>query len=197
MQAALKVVIVDQSKARSISLQEMMAEVNCEVVAILKPDFELLNQIEHHQPDIIIVDINLPDRDILENLRLIQSNAPKPMIMFSQDDNTAMIRRAVEAGVSAYVVDGIEATRLRPVLDAAIATFDQFQQLKNDLQHTRAELHKRKIVDKAKSLLMQHRNITEAEAYQLLRKTAMDNKQKLLQVAENLIAAAELLGTPG
>lgn len=191
-QEKLKILLIDESVQRSQTMQEILSQINCEIIAILKPGFDLLARVIQYQPDVIMIDIELPDRDILENLKSIQSNAPKPMIMFSQDDDGQMIRRAVEVGVSAYVVDGIQEKRLRPILDAAIATFEQYQQLRNELDDTREELQQRKTIEKAKGLLMKHRKVSEADAYKLMRKTAMDQKKKIIDIAESLISSAEL-----
>lgn len=191
-QEKLKILLIDESEQRSQTMQEILSQINCEIIAILKPGFDLLARVIQYQPDVIMIDIELPDRDILENLKSIQSNAPKPMIMFSQDDDGQMIRRAVEVGVSAYVVDGIQEKRLRPILDAAIATFEQYQQLRHELDDTREELQQRKTIEKAKGLLMKHRKLSEADAYKLMRKTAMDQKKKIIDIAESLISSAEL-----
>jgi response regulator NasT len=190
----LKVMLIDEARERSRSIADILKSIDCDVIAIVTPENDLLEQVENHQPDIVIIDIDLPDRDILENLRNVQSSLPRPMIMFSQDDNGHTIRRAVQAGVSAYVVDGIQAARVRPILDAAIATFDQYQLLQKQLEVTRTELDKRNKVERAKSILMKQHNIDDKRAYQLIRKTAMDQQRKVVDIAERIIDAAELLG---
>ena len=190
----LKVMLIDEAPDRSRSIADLLESIDCEVIAIVSPDNDLLELVENHQPDIVILDIDLPDRDIMENLRSVQSSTPRPMVMFSQDDDGRTIRRAVQAGVSAYVVDGIQAARVRPILDAAIATFDQYQLLQKQLEVTRSELEKRNKVERAKMILMKQRNINDAEAYQLIRKTAMDQQRKVVDIAERIIDAAELLG---
>ncbi len=186
--------LVDDSPERSLSTRDTLSKIGCEVVAVISSDMYLLNEVERIQPDIVIIDIDLPDRDMLENLRSAQSNSPKPMVMFSQDDDGHTIRRAVEAGVSAYVVDGIKAGQVRPILDAAIATFGQFQNLKQQLDDSRTELSNRKIIDKAKGILMKQRQLDEAEAYHLMRKTAMNQKKQLIDIASQIIETAEILG---
>ena len=189
----LRVMLIDESSQRSDDLIDMLGAVDCEVIAKLSTEQDLLREVETLQPDMIIIDIELPDRDTLENLRNVQSVTPRPMVMFSQDDDGATIRRAVQSGVSAYVVDGIQPRRVRPVLDAAIATFEQHQKLSRQLTETRQQLLQRKSIERAKGILMKQRGISEAEAYRLLQKSAMDNKQKLIDVAEQIISAAELL----
>ena len=190
----LSVMLIDESEQRSDHTRTILQATGCRVIASLTPDQDLLEEVERHQPDMVIVDIDLPDRDILENLRTVQSSLPKPMIMFSQDDNGGTIRRAVEAGVSAYVVDGIKNKQVRPILDAAIASFDQFQNLREELESTRAELENRKTIDRAKGILMKQRKLDEPEAYRLLRKTAMNQKKTIAEIANQIVATAELLG---
>lgn len=190
----LKVMLIDDARERSRSIAQILESINCDVIAIVAPENDLLEQVEHYSPDIVIIDIDLPDRDILENLRNVQSSMPRPMVMFSQDDDGRTIRRAVQAGVSAYVVDGIQAARVRPVLDAAIATFDQYQLLQKQLEVTRFELEKQNKVERAKAILMKQRSIDDKEAYQIIRKTAMDQQRKVVDIAERIIDAAELIG---
>jgi two-component system, response regulator / RNA-binding antiterminator len=192
----LKVMLIDEARERSESIAEILQSVDCEVVANVNPEHDLLEQVERYAPDIVIIDIDLPDRDMLENLRSVQSSTPRPMVMFSQDDDGYTIRRAVEAGVSAYVVDGVKASRVRPVLDAAIATFDRYQLLQKQLDVTRLELDKRNKIERAKGILMKQRGIDDKQAYEFMRKAAMDHRLKVIDVAQRIIDAAELLGGP-
>lgn len=191
----LQVLLIDEEHQRSDLLTSMLEQVNCEIIDVIKPDFDLLSKVLSYKADIIIIDIELPDRDILEDLRSIQNNAPKPMVMFSQNEDSQNIRNAIEAGVSAYVVDDVSEKKLKPVLDAAIASFSQYQNLLDELDATKIELEQRKIIEKAKGLLIKQRAISEDEAYQLLRKSAMNQNKKISDIAKNLISAAELLGT--
>ena len=139
-------------------------------------------------------DIDLPSRDTLESLRSVQAADPRPMVMFSQDDNGDTIRRAVQAGVSAYVVDGVQAQRVRPILEAAIARFEQHRRLQAELDRTRSQLEERKKIERAKGIVMMQRGIGEPAAYGLMRKAAMDQNRRLVEIADSIIAAAELLG---
>ena len=186
--------LIDDARERSRSMADILESIDCEVIAFVTPNNDLLEHVENHQPDIVIIDIDLPDRDILENLRNVQTSLPRPMIMFSQDDDGRTIRRAVQAGVSAYVVDGIQAAKVRPILDAAIATFDQYQLLQKQLEVTRSELDKHNKVQRAKAILMKQRNIDDTQAYKLIRKTAMDQQCTVIAIAERIIDAAELFG---
>ncbi|MBU0499909.1 MAG: ANTAR domain-containing protein [Gammaproteobacteria bacterium] len=141
--------------------------------------------------------MDAPGHDTLGNLRLVQSTLPCPLVMFSQDGDRETIRRAVLAGVSVYVVGGVQPKRVRPILDAAIARFEQFRDLSRELDKTRTQLQERKVIKRAKGLIMAHRNLSEPEVYQLLRKAAMDRNLRMAEVAEQIIAAADLLGTAG
>jgi len=144
-------------------------------------------------PDVIIVDMDAPGRDTLESLAFVQSRIPRPIVMFAQDEGPDTIRRAVQAGVSAYVVDGIQPRRVRPIIEAAIARFERFRALETELVKTRGQLAERKVIDKAKGLIMSQKGVSEEEAYQAMRRLAMRSNRRVVEVAEGIIAAAELL----
>jgi response regulator NasT len=191
--AKLRVMLVDESRGRSAAIADLLQAVQCDVVACLSPDEDLLQQVARHRPDVVIIDIDLPSRDTLESLRIVQAANPRPMVMFSQDDNGDTIRRAVQAGVSAYVVDGLQANRVRPILDAAIATFDEYRRLQGELERTRSELADRKKIERAKGIVMTQRGIDEPAAYRMMRKAAMDQNRRLVEIADSIIAAEALL----
>ena len=190
----MRVMLIDESQARSSALADLLQSVECDVIACLSPEEDLLSQVAHYRPDVVIIDIDLPSRDTLESLRTVQASDPRPMVMFSQDDNGDTIRRAVQAGVSAYVVDGVQAHRVRPILEAAIARFDEHRRLQAELDRTRSELEDRKKIERAKGIVMMQRGIGEPAAYRLMRKAAMDQNRRLAEIADSIIAAAELLG---
>ncbi len=192
--AALRVMLIDESPARSAALADLLQSVACDVIACLSPEEDLLSQVARHRPDVVIIDIDLPSRDTLESLRSVQASDPRPMVMFSQDDNGETIRRAVQAGVSAYVVDGVQAHRVRPILEVAIARFDEHRRLQAELDRTRSELEGRKKIERAKGIVMMQRGISEPAAYRLMRTAAMDQNRRLVEIADSIIAAAELLG---
>ena len=192
--AELRVMLVDESQARSSALADLLQSVACEVVVCLSPEEDLLAEVARYRPDVVIIDIDLPSRDTLESLRCVQASDPRPMVMFSQDDNGETIRRAVQAGVSAYVVDGVQAHRVRPILEAAIARFDEHRRLQVELDRARSELESRKKIERAKGIVMMQRGIGEPAAYRLMRKAAMDQSRRLVEIADSIIAAAELLG---
>lgn len=189
----LKVMLVDEQPERQAVVAEMLKTVGCEVVASLTPEDDLLAQVAQVRPDVVIIDMESPSRDTLESLRSVQSALPRPMVMFSQDDNGETIRRAVDAGVSAYIVDGIKEERVRPILEAAMARFEQYHALEAELNKTRDQLESRKKIDRAKGILMKERKLSEEDAYALLRKTAMAQNKKISEIAEVIISAVDLL----
>ncbi|MER2602802.1 MAG: ANTAR domain-containing protein, partial [Candidatus Competibacter phosphatis] len=144
-------------------------------------------------PDVILIDIDLPDRDTLEQLRDVGRNQPKPIVMFAERSDSETTAAALRAGVSAYVVDDLNPRRLKPIMDVAIARFREYQALRRELEETRNQLADRKIVEKAKGLLMKQRNLSEQEAYQSLRKLAMDRNQRVGEVARTVVSLLEML----
>lgn len=185
--------LVDDSTERRLSVEQSLAEVGCEVVGYASSLDNLLHRVNVANPDVVLMDIESPSRDILDSLKSVQANAPRPIVMFTQDDNGETITRATRAGVSAYVVDGLSQKRVRPILDAAIERFVQFRELTDELAKTRAKLSERKIVDQAKGILMKQRGMSEDEAYKAMRNLAMNKNKRLVDVAESIIAAASLL----
>ena len=153
----------------------------------------LMKQVAEHQPDVVIVDIESPDRDMLEHMTVLNQHLPKPVIMFAEQGDSNTIDRAIRAGVSAYVVDGLNPERVRSIVDVAVARFREFQALRNELQQTRTRLADRQVIDKAKALLIQHRQMDEDEAYHAMRKLAMDRSQKLVDVANDIVSVLGLL----
>lgn len=174
-------------------LAEALAGQDCEVVARLGPEADLAEQVRTLHPDVIVIDMDSPRRDTLESMRAIHRDQPRPIVMFVDDDDPGLIDQAIQAGVSAYIIDGLDAKRVRPILDVAVARFREQQALRDELEKTKAGLRERKVVERAKGILMQQRSLSEDEAYRLLRKLAMDQNKRLVEVAENLIAFAKLL----
>lgn len=166
----------------------------CQVVAQISNTDDLLQQVGRTELDLIIIDTDSPDRDTLEHVCLISQDQPKPIVMFSHDDDSNKIRQAIRAGVSAYVVDGLKSERIKPIVDAAIARFEEFQALRREVDKAESKLAERKDIERAKGVLMTQRGWSEDEAYQALRKTAMDRGVRLVDVARQLINVAELLG---
>ncbi|MCF2946610.1 ANTAR domain-containing protein [Paraglaciecola aquimarina] len=184
----LRILLIDDNKQRAESLTIALEDSRYKVSHLASTNSGLLKQVEQIQPDIIVIDIESPSRDILESLNTISQYNPKPVVMFAEEQDTQAINLSIESGVSAYVVGDIQMSRVKPILDAACARFREFQKLKNELTETRHELANRTLVDQAKRLLMKKKNLSENEAYKAMRKTAMDTGQKLEDVAKTLIS---------
>ncbi|HAV75494.1 MAG: ANTAR domain-containing protein [Limnobacter sp.] len=193
----LKVLLVDEEPGRAAILERALLDAGYVLVSRLSSADRLVEHVAVSQPDIVIVDIDSPDRDCLENMAVLSRSNPKPVIMFSDEDNEETIASAIKAGVSAYVADGMNPDRVRPIVQVAVARFREFQALKNELQKTRDQLADRKLIDKAKGLLMKHRNFNEDEAYHAMRKLAMERNQRLVDTARNVIEVFEMLGGGG
>jgi response regulator NasT len=179
---------------RSRSLRIGLLESGFNLVATLPADTFLEQRLTQLQPDIVIVDAESDARDALEHVVMATRDAPRPIVMLTNDDDTAHVRAAVAAGVSAYVVAGLAPERIRPILDVAMARFQYEQSLRRELAEARSELHDRKVIDRAKGLLMQRQGLTEQAAWQRLRKTAMDKGLKVAEVAQRILDVADLLG---
>lgn len=191
--SALKVMIVDADGERSRQLRGALTLAGYRVVAELRESIDLPDAVAGMKPHIVIIAADSPDRDTLEQISLTTKHAPRPVVMFTQDGAQDTIRAAMEAGVSAYVVDGLAAERLKPILDVACARFEAHQALSSKLADTERELAERKTVERAKGLLMERRGISEDSAYKELRQLAMSTGKSLREVAETLIAAQHLL----
>jgi two-component system, response regulator / RNA-binding antiterminator len=189
----LRVVLVDADAARAAVLAEALADQDCELVAALGSEVDLAEQVRTLRPDVIVIDMDSPRRDTLESMRAIHRDQPRPIVMFVDDDDPGLIDQAIRAGVSAYIIDGLDAKRVRPILDVAIARFREQQALRDELEKTKSVLNERKLVERAKGILMAERKLSEEAAYRTLRKLAMDQNKRLVEVAESLIAYAKLL----
>lgn len=185
---------------RSRSLRIGLLESGFNLVASLPADVFLADRLAQLQPDMVIVDAESDARDALEHVVMATREAPRPIVMFTNDSDTSHVREAVAAGVTAYVVAGLSPERIRPILDVALVRFQHEQALHQALAETRseldeisAELKERKLIDRAKGLLMQRQGLNEADAYAKLRKTAMDKGLKLAEVAQRMLDVADLL----
>ncbi|MCM2356426.1 MAG: ANTAR domain-containing protein [Arenimonas sp.] len=179
---------------RSRSLRIGLLESGFNLVATLPADVFLAERIAQLQPDLVIVDAESDARDALEHVVMATRDERRPIVLFTNDEDTSQVRDAVAAGVSAYIVAGLAAERIRPILDVAMARFQHEQALRQELADARSQLSERKLVDRAKGLLMQRQGLSEDEAYARLRKQAMDKGLKLAEVAQRLLDAADLLG---
>lgn len=189
----MRVMVVDQSDARRKEVAAALTACGYDVVARLASYETLKAQVAHFQPDVILIDMDSPDRDSLEALREVHRDHPKPIVMFSDADDSTLIQDAVNAGVTAYVVDGLQAHRLKPIIEVAIARFRSFQSLRDELAETKSKLAERREIEKAKGLLMQRKGLTEDQAHQALRKLAMNQNAKLGDMARQLLTIANLL----
>ncbi len=188
-----RVMLVDDTPTRSALLEQALLDQGLTVVCRLESAQGLIKNVEIHQPDIIIMDLESPDRDTLENMTVLNQHNPKPVIMFSDEGDSKIISQAVQAGVSAYIVDGLNPHRVKPILDVAIARFREYQALRKELKQTRDQLADRKIIDKAKGLLMRTKGLDEEQAYHAMRKMAMDQSKPLVEIAQNILSVMELL----
>lgn len=179
---------------RSRQLRIGLLENNYNLIAVLPADTFLRERLGQLQPDMIIVDAESDARDALEHVVMASRDERRPIVLFTNDDDTSHVKDAVAAGVSAYIVAGLEPARIRPILDVAMARFEHEQSLRRELADAKGELLDRKIIDRAKALLMQRQGLSEALAYDKLRKAAMDKGLRLADVAQRLIDAADLLG---
>jgi response regulator NasT len=193
MAAALRIVLIDEKPERSGDLERALATAGYRVVARLAGRSDLAARIADLAPDVIIVDMQSPDRDVLEDMKRLHDETPRPIVMFVDESDSDAIHAAVRAGVSAYVVDGLEGRSVRPIVEVAVARFAEWQSLRDELDSTRERLAERKWVERAKGILMRKRGVTEDEAFRLLRKTAMDRKAKLGDVARQLVDLEDLL----
>lgn len=190
----LRVLLVDGQADRAIGVKEALEQNGYVVAAMVGNGADLPRLVREAQADIIIIDIDSPDRDMLEDMRTVTFQQQRPVVMFAQDGAPETIRAAVEAGVSAYVVDGLKPERVKPVVDVAVARFGQFQELRGELDKAKTTLAERKRIERAKGILMKRRRCDEEDAYRQMRKMAMDQKLRLIDVANKVIEAAELLG---
>jgi two-component system, response regulator / RNA-binding antiterminator len=190
----MRVLIVDESPERTAILRESLEEAGYEVAAALASPLELLREVEAMKPDVIIIDTESPTRDVLEHVVLITRDQPRPIVMFASDDAPDTIREAVRAGVSAYVVDGLDASRVKSIVEVAVARFDEHQRLRAELADANLKLSERKLVERAKGILMKARGLDEDAAFQALRRMAMDRGKRLAEIARQVIDMADLLG---
>lgn len=189
----LKIVVVERDRDRALMIVDGLRESGEYEIEVIGDDTGFARKIGEIRPDLVLIDLMNPSRDTLEELALASGPLDRPVAIFADQSDPALIRSAIEAGVSAYVVGGLSKDRVRPVLDAAIARFHLISRMRVELETTKAALAERKTIDRAKGLLMKSRGLSEEDAYALLRKTAMDRGRKVADVAEALVTAADLL----
>jgi response regulator NasT len=190
---APKIVIVDESPIRAAILEEGLREAGYASVVRIGEMQSLLARIYALDPDIIVIDLENPSRDILEQMFQVSRAVRRPIAMFVDQSDAASIQASVDAGVSAYIVDGLKKERMKSILDLCVSRFNAFAKLQDELDRTKMALEERKVIDRAKGILMKLKGLTEEEAYVLLRSTAMREKKKIGEIAQSILTASELL----
>jgi response regulator NasT len=190
----LSILVIDENDARASIIEAGLREEGYQNVKVIHDVSGVARQIANLDPDVIVIDLGNPNRDMLENMFQLTRAIKRPIAMFVDSSDKASIEAAIDAGVSAYIVDGLRKERVRPILDMAISRFNAFSRMQRELDEARSELESRKIIEKAKGILMRSRSLSEDEAYQLLRRTAMNQNRKIVEIAQSLITAAALLG---
>lgn len=193
MNPGLSVIIVEKDRDRALLIVDSLRAAGDHDIHVIADETGLARKIAERSPDVVLIDVASPSRDMLEELTLASGPMDRPVAMFVDQTNPGLTKAAFEAGVSAYVVGGLRADRVKPILDTAIARFHMFRRMRTELATTKRALQERKVIDRAKGILMKAKRLTEEQAYALLRKAAMDQGRKLADVAKALVTAAGLL----
>ncbi len=187
----LRVLIIDADPERRALLVQGLHSNNCLVLERASITLNLLDSLPQLQPDVIVIDADSPDRDTLENVCMISRDQPHPIVLFTDDDDEAKITQAIRAGVTSYVVKGIAPERIKPILQVAMLRFAEHQTLRQDLASAQNQLVERKLIERAKGIVMQQKNMSESAAYNLLRKMAMERNAKLADIAAQVVDLAQ------
>ena len=191
--ASLSVLIIDENRIRASIIEDGLREAGYTDVTVVNEITGLMKRIGDIDPDVIFIDLENPNRDALEHMLQVSRSVRRPVAMFVDQSDAAMTEAAVDAGVSAYIVDGLKKERVKSILDMTVSRFNAFSRLRDELESTRQALEERKTIDRAKGIVMQRRGLSEADAYALLRRTAMDENRRIAEVAHSLILAAKVL----
>ncbi len=191
--AALRILIVDQNPERALLLEEAMREAHYSDVVTVRETHGLLRRIVEIEPDVIVIDLENPNRDVLEHMFQVSRSVPRPIAMFVDQSDAATIERAIDAGVATYIVDGLRKEGIRPILETTISRFNAFKRLRDELDRTKLALEERKLIERAKGILMTTRHLSEAEAHALLRSAAMSDNRRLVDVAQDVIRSLKAL----
>lgn len=189
----LTILVIDENAIRASIIEEGLREAGYQRVTVIHEVNGVARTIERLQPDVIFIDLENPNRDMMEHLFQLTRTVGRPIAMFVDRSDTASIEAAVEAGVSAYVVDGLKKERVKPILDMAVSRFNAFSRLQRELADAKSALEERKVIERAKGILMKMRGLSEEEAFALLRQTAMNEKKKISEIAQSVVTAAGLL----
>ncbi|MFT5781858.1 MAG: response regulator NasT [Pseudomonas sp.] len=190
----LRILLINDTPKKVGRLRAALIEASFEVIDESGLIIDLPARVEAVRPDVILIDSDSPGRDVMEQVCLVTRDQPRPIVMFTDEQNPDIMRQAIQSGVSAYIVEGIQAQRLKPILDVAMVRFESDQALRAQLNARDQQMIERKRVELAKGMLMQMKSCNEEEAYTLMRRQAMSRQQKLIQVAEQIIAMNDLLG---
>ncbi|MET0988217.1 MAG: ANTAR domain-containing response regulator [Steroidobacteraceae bacterium] len=190
---SLRILLVDQNLTRASILEEGLREAGYTKVTVVRDMQSLMRRIVELEPDVIFIDLENPNRDVLEQMFQVSRCVARPVAMFVDRSDAATISAAIEAGVSAYVVDGLKKERVKSILDTAVSRFNAFNKLREELDRTKQALEERKLVDRAKGILMRKRGVSEDDAYALMRKAAMNENRRIGEIAQSIITAAQLL----
>lgn len=191
---SLAILVIDENRIRASIIEAGLRETGHDNVTVVHDITGVARTIAETNPDVIVISLENPNRDVLENMFQLSRAVKRPIAMFVDRSDRASIEAAVEAGVSAYVVDGLKQERVKPILDMAISRFNAFSRLSHELEEARNELESRKLIERAKGIVMKSRGLSEEDAYALLRKTAMNQNRKIADIAQSLVTAAGLLG---
>lgn len=194
---ALKVLIIDENLVRAAILEEGLSDCGELDIHLIHDMRGLLPRVAAIDPDVILIDLENPSRDTLEQMFQVSRWAERPIAMFVDKSDSDAVQAAIDAGVSAYVVDGLKRERIKPLLDVTISRFHAFRRLQKELKEAKSALEDRKLIERAKQILIDQNGLTEDAAYSLLRRTAMDHGRKIVDIARSLITAAELLKPGG
>jgi Response regulator with putative antiterminator output domain len=189
----LTILVIDENAIRASIIEEGLREAGYNHVTVVQEVNGIARIIETAKPDVIVIDIENPNRDMMEHLFQLTRTVSRPIAMFVDRSDTALIEAAMEAGVSAYVVDGLKKERVKAILDMAVHRFNAFSRLQRELAEAKSALEERKIIERAKGILMKMRGLSEEEAFALLRQTAMNEKKKMSDIAQSVVTAAGLL----
>ncbi|MEL7049228.1 MAG: ANTAR domain-containing protein [Pseudomonadota bacterium] len=190
----LHILIIDANRVRASIIEDGLRVGDDVRVTVINDTDGLMKRIVEVDPDVVFIDLENPNRDALESMFEVSRVIKRPIAMFVDQSDQESIERAIEAGVSAYVVDGLRKERVRSVLDTAVSRFNAFDKLRRELEETKSELANRKLIDQAKTILMETRGLSEPDAYALLRSTAMNQNRKMAEIAESLVLASSLMG---
>src|SRR6188508_186979 len=193
MDPSFKIVIVDENPVRAAILEDGLREAGHVQVVRIDEMAHLLARIYAIDPDVILIDLENPSRDELEQMFQVSRAVKRPIAMFVDQSDTASIQASVDAGVSAYIVGNLQKERIKTILDLCISQFNAFSRLQSELDRAKSALEDRKVIDRAKGILMKAKNLSEEAAYALMRKTAMNENKKIAEVAQSVVTAAELL----